>query len=174
MQNRHVELRPQVLLDLALEAVEHGVAKRAGRHHGLGAIGLGRLNVLAGQLDGDPFVVCRGMEAAVFGAAAVIDRLTAEDFGEPLQRDVVARVDELVALRWTGDVAAVERRDGPSGEWPSYQGAQPALADVLVQHPEEMADLGAAAVMQAFVGKPYIDRGGEVGIVDKPGVSIEY
>ena len=47
VQDRHVELLAHVLLDLVLEAVEHGVAERAGRHHRLRAVRLGRLDVLA-------------------------------------------------------------------------------------------------------------------------------
>src|SRR6202021_794172 len=99
MEYGHVKLLAHVALDLALKAVEHGVAKRARRDHCLGTIGLSGLNVRPGDLDRDALVVGRGVEAAAFGAAAVVDRATAEDLGEMFERDVVARIDELVALR---------------------------------------------------------------------------
>ena len=101
---------PDVLLDFALEAVEHRVAERTGRHHGLRAAGLGRQDVLPGQLDRHALVVGGGMEAAALVAAAVVDRLAAEHFGKLFQRGVVARIDEAVAQRRARDVAAVERR----------------------------------------------------------------
>ena len=59
-----------------------------------GAVRLGRLDVLPGQLDRDALVMRRGVEAAAFGAAAVVDRPAAENLRELLQRGVVARVDE--------------------------------------------------------------------------------
>ena len=88
---------PRSCLDLALEAVEHGVAERAGRHHGLGPAGLGRQDVLPGELDRDALVMRGGMEAAAFGSAAVVDRPAAQDFRKLLERDVVARIDEPIA-----------------------------------------------------------------------------
>src|SRR5690242_5917872 len=35
MQHRHVQAFPEIVLDLVLKAVEHGVAERTGREHGL-------------------------------------------------------------------------------------------------------------------------------------------
>ena len=115
-----------------------------------------------------------GVEAAALGAAAVVDRPAAENLGKPLQRHVVARIDEAVALRRARDVAAVERRDRQPGERPlTTSCAQARLADILVQHPEEMADARAAAVVQALLREPRIDRLGELGIVDEGGMGIE-
>ena len=119
MQDRNVKLLPQVVLNLALESVEHRVAKRAGRHHRLRAAVLRRQDVLAGQLDRDLFVMRGGMEAAAFRPAAVIDGAAAQNFSKSLKRDVIARVDEAVSQRRTGDVASVEcrHRQVRSGDW---------------------------------------------------------
>ena len=56
-----------------------------GRHHRLRAAALGRQDVLPGQLDRHALVVGGGVEAAAFGAAAVVDRLATEHFGKLLQ-----------------------------------------------------------------------------------------
>src|SRR6185503_21305287 len=98
------------------------------------------LDVLPGEFDGDALVLRSGVEAAAFGASGIVDRLAAEDLGEAFEGDVVARVDEFVPLRRTGDVAAVEGSDGQSGKRASYQRAQPRLADVFVENPQEVAD----------------------------------
>ena len=90
MQHRHVQLPADIGLDLFLEAVEHGVTQRAGRHQSLRAVGLGGLDVLPGQLDRDPLVMRGGMEAAAFGAAGIVDRLAAQLFRELFERAVVA------------------------------------------------------------------------------------
>ena len=102
--------------------------------------------MLAGQLDGHAFVVGGGVKAATFGAAAVVDRAATEDLGQPLERDIVAGIDEAVAQRWSRDVAAIKRRHGHIGKWVDDEIAQALLADILVQHPEEMTDAGASAV----------------------------
>src|SRR5215208_5786153 len=134
-----------ILLDLMLKAVEYGVAQRARRDHRPCTIGLGRLDVLPGELDCDALVVRRGVEAAAFGASAVVDRTASEDDGEPFQGDVVTRVDKLVA-RWRPcDVATVKGGDREAGQRAPHQGAQPRLADVFVQDPQEMADARAPA-----------------------------
>src|SRR6476620_11145778 len=97
MQDRNLKLLTEVVLDLALKSVEHRVAKRAGRHHRLGAAGLRRQYVLAGQLDRDLFVMRGGVEAAAFRPAAVVDGAAAQNFSQPFKRDVVTRVDEPVS-----------------------------------------------------------------------------
>ena len=114
---------------------------------------LGGLDVLPGQLDRDPLVVGGGMEPAAFGAPAVVDGATTQKLGEPLERDVVAGIDEAVALRRARDVAAVEGGDAEPVERPDHQVAQALDADILVQHPEEVADAGSPAVTQALVGE---------------------
>ena len=85
MQDRNVKLLPEVFRDLALESVEHRVAERAGRHHGLRAACLSRQDVLAGELDRDLFVMRGGVKPATFRPPAVIDGPAAQNFREPLQ-----------------------------------------------------------------------------------------
>ena len=114
-----------------------------------------------------------GVESAALGTAAVVDRPAAENFRQLLERDVVARVDELVALRRARDVAAIECRDREAGERPPHQRAQPRLADILVQHPEEMADARAPAVVQLLPGEPRVDGRGKLGIIDEGRMRIE-
>ena len=93
MQDREVKLLPEVFRDLALESVEHRVAERAGRHHGLCAACLSRQDVLAGELDRDLFVMRGGVKPATFSSPAIIDGPAAQDFRKPLQRNIVARVE---------------------------------------------------------------------------------
>ena len=126
-----------------------------------------------GQLDRDPLVVGGGVEPAAFGPPAVIDRPAAEDLGEPFERDVVAGIDKAVATGRTGDVAAVEGRDREPGQRVDHQLSQPLDADIFVEHPEEMADAGASAVMQALLGKPRIDLAGKLRLLRERGVGVE-
>src|SRR3954470_22852243 len=84
MQHRHVELLAHVLLDLALEAVKHGMAEGTRCHHRLRAGAFCRLDVLTGELDGNPLVMGGGMESAALGTSAVVDRLAAQQLREPL------------------------------------------------------------------------------------------
>src|SRR5262249_51346245 len=131
MQHRHVEPLADILLDLTLKAVDHGVAEGTWREHGLRAVRLGGLDVRPGQLDGDALVGGGGVESAALGAAAVIDRAAAEELGEPLEGNVVAGIDEAIALRRAGDVATVEGGDGEPGKRPHHELAQALKADVL-------------------------------------------
>ena len=86
---------------------------------------LGGLDVLPGQLDRNPLVVGGGMKTATFGAPAIVDRLAAQKLGEPLERDVVAGIDEAVALRRARDVAAVKGRDSKAVERPHHELTEP-------------------------------------------------
>ena len=115
-----------------------------------------------------------GMKPAAFGAAAVVDRPAAEDFGEPLQRAVIPGIDKPVTARRAGDMAAIERRDRQPGQRIDHLLAQPLLADILVQHPEKMADPGASAVMQVFFGESCIHRRCEFRIADKGRMRIQH
>jgi hypothetical protein len=90
MQDRNVKLLPQITLDLALESIEHRVAERAGRHHRPRTAGLRRQNMLAGQFDRDLFIMRGSVEAAAFRPSTVIDGSAAENFSEPLERDIIA------------------------------------------------------------------------------------
>src|SRR5215831_8538763 len=90
MKNGHAELLAHILLDLTLEAVKDGVAKRARRYHTVGAIHLGGLNMCAGELDRDALVVGSGVKTAALGSAAVVDGPTAENFRQPFKRNAVA------------------------------------------------------------------------------------
>ena len=77
------------------------------------------------------------MESAAFGAAAILDRLAAKDFGKPLQRTVIAGIDKPVTRWRTGDVATVEGCDRQTGERIDHLPAQPRFTDILVQAPTE-------------------------------------
>src|SRR5436190_6303410 len=153
VQDRHAELLAHILLDLTLEAVKDRVAKRTRRYHTIGAIHLGCLNMCAGELDRDALVVGSGVKTAALGSAAVVDWPTAENFGQPFERNAVARIHKLVALRRACDVTAVECGDRQAGKRPLHQHAQARLTDILVQHPKEVTDTRLAAVMQAFICK---------------------
>ena len=157
VQDGHAELLAHILLDLTLEAVKNGVAKRARRYHAVGAIHLGCLNMCAGELDRDALVVGSGVETAALGSAAVVDGSTAENFGQPFERNAVARIYKLVALRRARDVTAVECRNGQAGKRPLHQRAQACFTDILVQHPKEVADPRVAAITQTFICK-LLDR----------------
>src|SRR5437762_1943703 len=87
VQDRHAELLAHILLDLTLEAVKDRVAKRTRRYHTIGAIHLGCLNMCAGELDRDALVVGSGVKTAALGSAAVVDWPTAENFGQPFERN---------------------------------------------------------------------------------------
>src|SRR5262245_1782325 len=114
-----------------------------------------------------------GMEAAALRPAAVVDWPAAQNFSEPLKRDVVARVDETISQRRTGDMASVECRYRQSGQRICDERSQASLADILVEHPQEMADLGPAAVFEILLGQFFIDRPCELFIADESGVCIE-
>src|SRR6185437_12991958 len=173
VQDRHVQVLFQILLDFTLEAVEYGMAKRAGRDHGLRAAGFRRQNVLPGELDRDLLIVCGGMKAAAFSPPAVFDRPATETFREPFQCDIVAGVDEAISRRWPRDVASVECRYGKVGQWIDHHLAQPRHSDVFVQHPQEMADAGFAAIAQSLSRQAAVDRRCELGIVDESGMRVE-
>src|SRR6185437_15529726 len=159
--------------DFTLEAVEYGMAKRAGRDHGLRAAGFRRQNVLPGELDRDLLIMCGGMESAAFGPPAVFDRPATKTLREPFQRDIVAGVDEAIPRRWPRDVASVECRDGEAGQWIDHHLAQSRHSDVFVQHPQEVADPGSAAIAQPLFRQTVIDRPCEIGIADESGMRIE-
>ena len=55
-------------------------------------------------------------------------------------------------------MAAIESGDGKSVSGLVTKFAQPFRTDMFVQHPQEMADLGAPAVMQIFLRQPGVDR----------------
>src|SRR5262249_22499251 len=160
VQDGYAELLAHIPLDLALEAVEHGVAKRAWRYHAVGAICLGCLNVRAGKLDRDALVVRSSVKTAAFGSPAIVDGPAAENLCQPFERNAVARVHELVALRRGRDVTAVECRNRQTGERPPHQRAQARLTDVFIKHPKKMADTRVAAIAQAFICEPSIDPRG--------------
>src|SRR6185437_4169324 len=73
VQDRHAELRAKIALHLILESIEHGVAQGTGRDDRASAVILRRLDMPAGELDRDLLLVRRGMEAAAFGPAAIVD-----------------------------------------------------------------------------------------------------
>src|SRR4051794_40294469 len=99
----------------------------------------------------------RGVEAAAFDAAAIVDRLAAEQDGELFERDIVARIHKAVAPRRTRDVAAVEGGDRQACKRPYDVLAEFVLANILVKHPQKMADPRAAAVVQAFCCQARVD-----------------
>src|SRR5579883_1015103 len=140
MQDWHGEFLRDILFHLALEPVEYGVAQRARRDHGLRAAGFGGSDVLTRKLDSNVFIVCCGMEPTALHAAGIVDGFTTENSGEALQRDIVARVYESVAQRRTSDVAALESGDSHTPQRVGNKLSEPLFADVLVQHPKEMAD----------------------------------
>ena len=129
--------------------------------------------MLPRELDGDALVVCSGMKTAAFGTPGIVDRPAAEDLGKPLQRRIVARIDEPVTAGGPGDVAAVEGGNRKTGERLHHHIAQPRLADILVQHPEKMADLGVAAVTQSFLREARIHVLGELAVADEGGMRVE-
>src|SRR3954464_4045548 len=96
------------MLNFPLESVEHRVAKRARGHHGVRSCRFRRYDVLSGKLDGDALVVRRGMESAAFGAAAVVNRPTAENLCQGLESGIIAGVDKSITSGWTGDVTAIK------------------------------------------------------------------
>src|SRR5262249_29569591 len=139
MKDGHAELLAHILLDLTLEAVKDGVARRARRSHTVGAIQLGCLNMCAGELDRDALVVGSGVKTAALGSAAVVDGPTAENSGQPFERNAVARIHKLVALRRARDVTTVECRNGQAGKRALHHRAQTPLTDIPGQHPNEVA-----------------------------------
>src|SRR4051794_1448841 len=173
MQHRHIELLAHVLLDLALEAVKHGMAEGTRCHHRLRAGAFCRLDVLTGELDGNPLVMGGGMESAALGTSAVVDGLAAQQLREPLQCDVVARIDKTITLRRTRDVAAVKGGHGKSVERLDDELAQPIEPDIFIKNPEKMADAGSPAVAQALGGQARIDRLAQTGLFQEGRVRIE-
>ena len=91
MQNRHAEFGAEIAFHLVLESVEHGVTQRTGRDDGGGAVVPRRLDMPAGELDRNLLLVRRGVKTAALGAAAIVDRLAAENFVDALDRAGVAR-----------------------------------------------------------------------------------
>src|SRR6516225_2953676 len=154
VQNRHFQFLLDILFHFGLETVEDGVTKRAGRDHGRCSAGLCGKDLFPGQLDRDPLVVSGSMKSAAFGAAAILDRLAAQDFGKPLKGAVIAGIDKPVMCRRTSDMAAVKGCDRKACERIDHLLPQSRFADFLVQDPEEMTDLGASAVMQVLSRKP--------------------
>jgi len=47
-------------------------------------------------------------------------------------------------------------------------------ADLFVQHPQEVADFGAAAVVKIFLRQPGVDRPGKLRIADEGGMGVEH
>src|SRR6185369_13501737 len=113
--------------------------------------------MLAGELERDLFVMRRGVEAAALRPPAVVDGPAAENFRQLLESNVVTRVDKTVAQGRARDVTTIKRRDRQTVERIDNQLTQSLWANVLVQHPEEMADPGPAAVFEAFVGETGVD-----------------
>src|SRR5436190_2060058 len=149
MQHRHVELLAHVLLDRALEAVKHGMAEGTRRHHRLRAGAFCRLDVLTGELEGNPLVMGGGMESAALGTSAVVDGLAAQQLREPLQCDVVARIDKTITLRRTRDVAAVKGGHGKSVERLDDELAQQIEAETCGDAMGRFVELGARAARGA-------------------------
>jgi hypothetical protein len=71
-------------------------------------------------------------------------------------------------------VAPVKRRDREPGQRAHDVFPQLFLADILVEHPQEMADPRPPAVVQTFFREAGVDLTGEVGLLRESGMSIEH
>ena len=70
-------------------------------------------------------------------------------------------------------MTSIERRHRQAGQGIGDEFAQAGLADILIEHPQEMADPGPAAVFETFLCQLFVDRLCELLVADERRMRIE-